>query len=32
MSREGTNMMMAAWVRQDVRKNTQPVKSIREIT
>ena len=31
MTRKGTSMMMAAWVRQEVRKNVHPVKSISDV-
>ena len=31
MTRKGISMMMAAWVRQEVRKNVQPVKSISDV-
>jgi hypothetical protein len=31
MTKKGTSMMMAAWVRQEVRKNVHPVKSISDV-
>jgi hypothetical protein len=31
MTRKGTSMMMAAWVRHEVRKNIHPVKFIKDV-